>query len=224
MTQKVSLMYWAHAGLILLSFIGLFIVIDFSISLATFYQTNSGLYYFLLTLTCIYFIINPTPTEMSLSQNSSFRNSKTYFSQVLIYSIIYFTLIYFAFNLSQLYFTSIEHSVYNFMLILFIPLIFILLPYSQSKITNTDEIQSPITKIDAKFLNEIFSIIILCIFMLFFNYQILIVHRFYSTLTVFLFSFIYMALLGSDIWLSSYKVPISIFNQYKKMKNYQKIV
>ena len=223
-TQKVSFMYWVHATLVLLSFVGLFIVIDFTISLATFYKTNSGIYYLFLILICIYFIINPTSSKTGSSQNSSFKSSKIYFSQLSIYSIIYSILVYISFNLSQLYFTSIEHSIYNFILILIIPLTFVLLPYSQSKIINTDEIQSPITKIDIQFIKEIFSILVLCIFILFFNYQILIVHRFYSTLTVFLFSFIYMALLGSDIWLSSYKVPVSIFNQYKKMKNYQKIV
>ena len=217
-------MYWVHATLVLLSFVGLFIVIDFTISLATFYKTNSGIYYLFLILICIYFIINPTSSKTGSSQNSSFKSSKIYFSQLSIYSIIYSILVYISFNLSQLYFTSIEHSIYNFILILIIPLTFVLLPYSQSKIINTDEIHSPITKIDIQFIKEIFSILILCIFILFFNYQILIVHRFYSTLTVFLFSFIYMALLGSDIWLSSYKVPVSIFNQYKKMKNYQKIV
>ena len=149
-------MYWVHATLVLLSFVGLFIVIDFTISLATFYKTNSGIYYLFLILICIYFIINPTSSKTGSSQNSSFKSSKIYFSQLSIYSIIYSILVYISFNLSQLYFTSIEHSIYNFILILIIPLTFVLLPYSQSKIINTDEIHSPITKIDIQFIKEIF--------------------------------------------------------------------
>ena len=110
-----------------------------------------------LILICIYFIINPTSSKTGSSQNSSFKSSKIYFfSTSSIYSIIYSILVYISFNLSQLYFTSIEHSIYNFILILIIPLTFVLLPYSQSKIINTDEIHSPITKIDIQFIKEIF--------------------------------------------------------------------
>ncbi len=221
--KKPSLSYWALFFILICSIIGIFMLIDASISLFTTTAKYHNLWLVILIPLSVFFMLRPSPVDIKESNETISQKEyehRYYEKLVLAFGFVLLFLFVITF-FGGIFFLGLFYYFYYFLfIIILIFLIFTILlsiSYVIHSVTKSDRVFNSFILDYSQLLIDLIWLAINFYLFYFINQEIFLIHRYFTSVLVLASSIFLMGTLGGEIWGSFIRVPVNALVRFQKI-------